>query len=30
VGGVFLFWVKGRGGRGECPEAKTPYHVYII
>ncbi len=22
---VFLFWILGRGVRGECPKSKTPY-----
>ncbi len=24
---VFLFWILGRGVRGECPKSKTPYSV---
>jgi len=24
---VFLFWILGRGVRGECPKSKTPYSL---
>ena len=24
---VFLFWILGRGVRGECPKSKTPYLI---
>ncbi len=24
---VFLFWILGRGVRGECPQSKTPYLI---
>jgi hypothetical protein len=26
---VFLFWILGRGVRGECPKSKTPYSLQI-
>ena len=26
---VFLFWILGRGVRGECPKFKTPYSLQI-
>ena len=26
---LFLSWRRGRGAGGECPEAKTPYSIFI-
>lgn len=27
---VFLFWILGRGVRGECPKSKTPYPLFML